>query len=189
MQGGIYNVSVRKIASLLNSSTAPVYTSFTNIEEIKNMLLDKALSLLSTYTEKTYTHDTFLNIGVGLLIFARENNILYRTLFLENNHFRNIQVAFSEVNLKQMKKERSLSLFSDSELSAILDKMTIYTHGLAALLCGGMLENTDDAWFISKLEEMGEVVIGDMAYKKANAILKCEERRCDHEAHNAIKRD
>lgn len=164
-QGGIQNVSVRKIAALLGSSTAPIYTSFGNMDEIRDILMDKALKLLLTYTAKTYTFNTFLNIGVGILIFARENKMLYRTLFMENNQYQSVFDRFYEQNLIRMRQEKILSMFVEQDLRAMLTKMTIFTLGIAAQLCAGMLKDTSDDWFITTLLDVGDDVIGATAFR------------------------
>lgn len=182
--GGISNVTVRKIASLLGSSTAPIYTNFSSMDEIRRVLTDKALKLLLAYTGRSYTEDSFLNIGVGLLIFARENEILYRSLFLESNSFQEVYDRLYDENLRRMKQEKSLSMFNEEDLRAILDKMSVYTMGLAAHLCAGFLKDTSDEWFVRTLLEMGDDVIGTAAYKRG--ILKGttpEGGHC-HETHH-----
>lgn len=165
-EDGIDSISVRKLAAKLNSSTAPIYTSFVNIQEIKKLLMEKSLNLLLSYTEKEYTEDIFLNIGVGMLEFAREFKIVYRTLFIDTNEYHYILNEFNDKNLLQMKKEKNLGLFEESELKSILEMMHIFTHGLASLLCAGMLRDESTEYFVSILHEAGGAVMGLAAYKK-----------------------
>lgn len=163
---GIESITVRKLAGRLNCSTAPIYTSFGNVENIKRQLLDKALILLLEYTEKEYTQDIFLNIGMGLLEYAKEYKIVYRTLFMENSKYQHILKEFNERNLLQMKKEKYLSLFEENDLVSMLHMMFVYTHGIAALLCAGMLEDESREYFKRELAEMGFCVIGSFAYRR-----------------------
>lgn len=186
---GIDSISVRKLAIRLNSSTAPIYTSFKNIEDIKTQLLDKALKLLLSFTERNYTRNIFLNIGVGMLEFARDYKKIYRTIFIESNDFNYILKEFNRKNLAQMKKEKSMQIFNEEELKNILDKMLVYTHGLASFLCAGMLENDTTEYFVSSLDEMGACVIGALAYNKGLAdqcfIYKGKEGCKGEEDHNS----
>lgn len=163
---GIESITVRKLADRLNSSTAPIYTSFGNVEDIKKQLLDKALILLLEYTEKEYTKDIFLNIGMGLLEFAKEYKTVYRTLFMENTKYKHILKEFDEKNLLQMKKEKQLSIFEENDLVSMLHMMFVYTHGIAALLCAGMLEDESREYFKRVLLEMGDCVIGSFIYRR-----------------------
>ena len=163
---GINGISVRKLAVRLNSSTAPIYTSFKNIEEIKELLLEKSLKLLLTYTQQKYTSHVFLNIGVGMLEFARDYKIIYKTLFMENSDNQHILKEFNRENLIQMKKEKGLLIFEEQDLKIMIDKLCVYTHGLAAFLCAGMLEDDSKEDFINELQEMGGYVIGAIAFNK-----------------------
>jgi AcrR family transcriptional regulator len=165
---GIENLSVRKLAARINCSTAPIYTSFENVDRIKEQLLEHALDILTEYTEKEYTSDAFLNIGLGLLEFARDYRTIYRKLFMESNKYQYILKRFNERNLIQMKKAEHLKLFEDADLASMLEKMSVYTHGLAAMLCAGMLEDERYEYFLKKLGEMGYCVIGAYAYTRGH---------------------
>ncbi|HOP72674.1 MAG TPA: helix-turn-helix domain-containing protein [Thermoclostridium caenicola] len=182
--GGIRNVSVRKIASLLGSSTAPIYSNFSSMDEINKVLTEKALGLLLNYTGRKYTEDPFLNIGVGLLIFARENKVLYRSLFLESNRFQEVFDRLNEENLVRMKQDESLSVFNEDELRSILDKMTFFTLGLAAHLCAGYLKDTSDEWFIKTLYDMGDDVLRATAHKKGKPGCTTPEGGHSRETHH-----
>jgi AcrR family transcriptional regulator len=163
---GIDSLSVRKIALKLGSSTAPVYTCFANIEEIKKLVMEKSLAELLTYTEKEYTKDIFLNIGVGMLEFARSNKKVYRDLFVNTNEYHYILKAFNEKNLLQMRKVNQLDIFEEADLRGILEKMCIYTHGLATFLCSGMLDDDSREFLINTLNEVGGSVMAMYALRK-----------------------
>lgn len=171
---GIESVSVRKLAARLNSSTAPIYTSFSNIEEIRQRLLEHSLDILSEYTRKEYTSDVFLNIGLGLIEFALNYKVIYRKLFMENSNYQYILNEFNKRNLIQMKKAKYLLIFEEDDLSSMLNMMCVYTHGLASLLCAGMLEDERLEYFEKELGEMGFCVIGAFAYKRG--LLEVFER-------------
>lgn len=163
---GIENITARNVASKLGCSTAPIYTSFRNIDEIKQKVLEKAFGILQGYTEKEYTDDMFLNIGVGLLCFARDYKKIYKTLFMENSNYSSFIKEFESKNLMQMKKEESLEDLDEKDMSEVLGKMFIFTHGLSAFLCAGMLENESNEYFIETLGDMGGDVIAAAMYKK-----------------------
>ncbi|MCX8128874.1 MAG: TetR family transcriptional regulator [Clostridia bacterium] len=183
---GLESVSVRKLAAKLNSSTAPIYTSFKNIEEIKKHLLEKSLAILLNYTEKEYTKDAFLNIGVGMLEFAKNYKIIYKTLFISSNDHQYILDEFNKKNLEQMKKLKILSLFDEQDLKHILEKMCIFTHGIASFLCAGMLEEDSLEYFINTLSEMGADVIEITAYRKGllEKLTNALEEGCRIEKNN-----
>lgn len=172
---GMAAISARGIAAKLNSSTAPVYTSFSSMDEIKSILLGKSLELLLKYTEKEYTPHIFLNIGVGMLEFAKEYRLIYRTLFIESNDHQNILEELNCKNLLQMEKEKSLEILSEEDLRGILEKLTVYTHGLASLICAGIMKDTLKENLIETLRDVGSDIIGATALKRGKLMefLKC----------------
>lgn len=188
---GMAGISARKIASVLDCSTAPVYTSFTNIEDVRQALLEKSLALLRIYTEKEYTGNIFLNIGVGLLEFAKDYGIIYRALFIENGYYQDILEEVTAINLARMKREASLSILTEEEMKQILYKMTIYTHGLACCICAGKLKETSHEGLIQNLDEVGADIIGATIMRKhmPDEFVKltggeCYEKDCDHQRHD-----
>ena len=63
---GLDKLTVRSIANDLGTSTAPIYTQYKKMDEIKEDLsryVDKQLML---HLQGKYTENSFLNIGVGL---------------------------------------------------------------------------------------------------------------------------
>lgn len=157
---GLQSISARGIASRIGASTAPVYSCFSSIDEIRGELMQLSLARLLAYTETEYTKDVFLNIGVGLLEFVKEYPRVYRAMFLEEDGNRAIFEQLREKNRIQMRKEPSLAPFSDAQLDIILRKLTVYTHGLAALICANMLEDNSTADLIAQLQDAGSAIIG-----------------------------
>ncbi len=190
---GINALSVRKIASVVGSSTAPVYSCFSGIDEIREALIQESFERLIRYTEKTYTEDIFLNIGVGMLEFAKDYPIVYRTIFLEDARGRDMFQRFSRTSKVQMRKEPSLSIFSDNEIDSILDKLTVYTHGLSAMICAGIIENPSTGSLCTRLAQTGGDIIGATAFLSGKWPDYCknfEELKGDHYAnHHNPERD
>lgn len=183
---GLHSISARRIAASLKCSTAPVYTVFSSMDELKAMLVDKALSILLDYTAKKYTPYIFLNIGVGMLEFAKDYGFVYRALFLEGNAHERILNEYTHRNLQLMKKDQSLEVFGEEELRSILQKLTVHTHGLAALICAKMLPITTRDCFIETLRDVGGDIICATALKqgKLEEYLNCKpEGEGDHENH------
>ncbi len=175
---GLSSLSVRKIALAAGSSTAPIYSSFSGIDEIRESLLQDSLSRLIEFTEKSYTENLFLNTGVGVLEFAKQFPVVYRTIFMENENAGALFRKLTEVNRKQLPKIDYLTSLTAGERDLILDKLSIYTHGLAAMICAGILENTDTACLIALLDETGDDIIRatihrSQAYGKHDSHMPC----------------
>ncbi len=88
-------------------SIAPIYSNFKNIDELKTSVMEKTLKIVMNYTEREYSYNTFLNVGLGLIHFAKENNVLYKTLFINSNEYSYLSDEFFSKNLEQMKKDIS----------------------------------------------------------------------------------
>ena len=161
---GLDSLSARRIGSSIGSSTAPIYSCFSSIDEIRSELMQISLRKLVEYTEKEFTSDLFLNIGVGMLEFVKDYPLVYRALFIDGDGNREIFEQFRTRNLTQMQKEKNLAAFSMSQKSDVLRKLTVYTHGLAALICAHMLDDTSTANLAALLEDAGSAIIGYSAF-------------------------
>jgi len=165
---GLKSLSARGIGSRIGSSTAPIYSCFSSIDEIRSELMQISLRKLIEYTEKEYTSDLFLNIGVGMLEFVKDYPRVYRALFLDGDGNREIFEQFRIRNLAQMQKEKNLETFNESQLCDVLNKLTVYTHGLAALICANMLDDTSTGNLAVLLEDAGSAIIGYTAFCSGN---------------------
>jgi len=184
-QEGLQSISARRVAAHLKCSTAPVYTVFSSMEELKAKVVDKALNILLDYTAREYTPQIFLNIGVGMLEFAKDYGFVYRALFLESDAHEQIFNKYTPRNLQLMKHDQNLGVFNEDELKTILQKLTVHTHGLAALICAKMLPTATREYFIETLRDVGGDIICATALKlgKLEEYLKCEGED-NHEDHN-----
>lgn len=178
---GLDSITARGIGSRIGASTAPVYSCFSSIDEIRGELMQIALRKLLEYTEKEYTTDLFLNIGVGMLEFVKDYPRVYRALFLDEGGNREIFEQFRIKNLAQMQKEQNLASFCTSQLNDILHKLTVYTHGLAALICANMLEDTSTGNLAVLLENAGAAMIGHSAFCAGNMKFLEEYRKLHKE--------
>jgi AcrR family transcriptional regulator len=171
---GIDSITARSLAAKMGCSTAPIYTCFQNIDEIKQHALDKAFATLQRYTEKKYTGNAFLNIGVGVLCFARDYKRIYKTLFLESSRYISLVRELEAKSLSQINRDRSLADLNEKDLNQISTKMTIFTYGLSAFLCADMLEDTSNEFFIKTLDEAGSDIMTAAVVKKRMTPCQCD---------------
>ena len=69
---GIEAISARHVGRILDASPAPIYKSIGSMEILKEELIGKAKNLFMEYLTKKRTGIKFLDIGMGIAIFARE---------------------------------------------------------------------------------------------------------------------
>ena len=169
---GLDKLSVRRIARDLGCSTTPVYSTFRSMPELEASLISRVIDILISYTEKEYTDNLFLNIGIGIVFFAREYRKLYRVLFLESDKFKEMLERFHYSTDLQMKKAQISQLIDEEERKDILRKMWIFTHGLATLISTGYIENESDEFIIDLLGRTGGDVISSTIYQKDPELFK-----------------
>ena len=82
---GVESLSARRVAEEMGASTAPVYSNFANMEDLTREVKMAAVEVLVQSTLEKHTDNEFLNMGVGVLDFARQHPQLYSALFLQAN--------------------------------------------------------------------------------------------------------
>ncbi|MBU0993321.1 MAG: hypothetical protein KJ737_12580 [Proteobacteria bacterium] len=135
-KSGWKTVSARTIASELNSSTTPIYTYLTSMKNLEEIMLEKTMNLIEQYTKRKITANPLINIGTGIILFARQERELYRFINSENHMaFRfdsGILVPKSELDTVM-----AYPLFknlSARQIRQFLFTSWIFIHGLADLI-------------------------------------------------------
>lgn len=165
---GLRELTARSIAGELGSSTAPVYRHFVTMDELAMEVIKETRSMLLEYTSRPYTDRVFLNMGAGVAIFACEHSMLYKALLLEGDSYGDVvQDVLDELESKLGEDTRFTSL-SGEERRVLLNKMWTFTHGMASLICVGLVKNCNEEYIINTLMEVGADVIGATLAKHNN---------------------
>lgn len=155
---GPEGLTARGVARRLGASIAPVYRAFDSMEALEEALRLRTLELLLACTERPVTELAFLNMGVGIAVFAREEPQLFRLLFLTGGRIKANIDWLAERLCEDMRKDAVFRDWPRDERMALLTKMWTYTHGLASLICLGGAEDDSDAFIIEALRAVGRVV-------------------------------
>lgn len=167
---GWNHVSARSIANELDSSTMPIYSAISSMEDVENELRTRALETMQRYQLEKYTDNPFLNLAIGYIVFARELPHLFKFLYFE----RPKKISAEELqNLKKKWPEELQSLPPDYYFREItpekLDHVTlnswIFTHGLATFVHSGMLADIANKDIIAILENAGRAFLGGETMK------------------------
>lgn len=142
-------------------------------------LKEKAIDLLLTYQTTPRTGLAFFDMGVGYVLFARNEKNLFRFLFAGNDVNRGqinsgkILKEFAFKNLVQkMKTDPILEGLDEQQLENILTKMWIFTHGLAFLINNNAFVEDDENYIKKMLEETGlSVIRGEKAKAGFDSVL------------------
>lgn len=161
---GIEGISARNLAKSLNSSPAPIYSFYSSIDDLKNELLENAKQLFLEYISQTPTDLIFLNIGMGICIFAREEKELFQAIFLRESYGKRNEVIrkFRDIIKDEMSKDsRFDGLDEDFKTKLYLDAWT-FAHGFATLIATNYYEEIKDEEIKERLLEAA----GTMIYKR-----------------------
>ena len=176
-------ITIREIGKRLGKSTAPIYTQYPSIEAIFTDLTAFIKDLLFKSTQQERTVSPFLNIGVGILAFVLENKLIFNDFFLtmDQTLFNFTQEDHSY--LEQMKQHPFISVLDDQQLKTILYDMSVYTYGLATIICTRVDGDHELNYYQKKLEQTGNKLISYHLYnsgKYETVIDKMIEKFSEH---------
>lgn len=147
---GIKEITIRKVAERLKSSTAPIYVNFDSAEALVNEVIKKTFTLGQKLVKEADSGDKFKDIGLASLHFAQRYPVLFRDLIMnQKNYLSDYDQKLGKHLIDEMKEDSNLKNFSESELKTILLKMRIIHTGLAVMVSNGLLGDS----FSSKEEE------------------------------------
>lgn len=177
-KAGLKSLTARSVAAKLGCSTAPVYHHFATMDDLALSVMKETQKALLEYSSRPYTDRVFLNMGTGVALFACQHRRLYRALMLEGDSYRDVIHEFLDVLESEMTKDERFTSLPENERRLLLRKMWTYTHGLASLICVGLIKDCSQDLIIKSLTEVGADVIGATLAKYKN-IDKSEKPRKD----------
>lgn len=161
-ENGWSAVSTRSVAKKMGSSTMPIYSHVSSVEELEKELHTKARSLLKTYQLRQYTEHALLNLAFGYVVFARDEKQLFRFIYLESprrldleNMSETKESFFSEFG-EESEVGRALKDLKTSGHEALIQYTWVFTHGLAMLVNSGAFGPNSDEIILQYLKNAGE---------------------------------
>jgi len=172
---GIESLNVRKIASMLGCSVAPIYTAYQNFENLIKEVDLHYRNILSGFVVRKYSHNEFFNMGLGLVDFTIRYPKIYMYLYKNTDDF--FDILKQEANLMDMMEESHLSQLLDTEeLKYLLDSMSTFTQGL----CMSIVLKPDSLSLkdaIDKLDKVGgDLTQATLERKGVLSDYQCKQR-------------
>ena len=158
-ENGWEGLTARAVAERLGSSVAPVYSTFASMEALEREVLEEARRRLDEATKAPYTDNSFLNIGVGVVVFAREEGHLFTALFHTRHNHPEVVAKVDASILERMKADPMLRQLPDASLERLLHYLGTYTFGLAALIVYGHQEDPSTENIVRLLKNAGNMMI------------------------------
>ncbi|MGL1890643.1 MAG: TetR/AcrR family transcriptional regulator [Spirochaetaceae bacterium] len=128
---GVDSLSARNLAKKLNSSVAPIYANYKNTKELFDDVLEKIKIMTWEYSTKPYTPHGFFNIGIGQLLIANDFPNLFMDLLYKSSIATEMDCDTENMMIDIMVKDEKLKGLSRSQCGRVLEKMAIFTSGLA----------------------------------------------------------
>lgn len=137
---GIDGLTMRKIAEKMDSSVAPIYVNFKDVNELIEALIQRIIEVSQRLLLEENTGNPFFDMGMASLRFAKEYSVLFRDLVMKNNHYmKGYDEKMIPELIAEMKKDPELEGFTEDELKTILLKMRIFQIGLSVMVANGLL--------------------------------------------------
>ena len=155
-------VSTRAIAKRLGSSTMPIYSNVSSVDELETELRTKTRDVLKEYQGRPYTEEVLLNLAFGYIVFARDEKHLFRFLYLDRPEELNdesgsgMRDMFLEDFGEDSAVAEALSQLDDASQKVLIQYTWIFTHGLAMLVNSGAIGSTTDEHIRGLLMDAGE---------------------------------
>ncbi|SCY35048.1 TetR/AcrR family transcriptional regulator [Desulfoluna spongiiphila] len=160
---GMEKLTARTVAAELNASTMPIYSCGKTMAEIEEAVVEKAWEVLERFQDTPRSGDLYLDMGLGYVLFAKEERHLYKCI--HSDKYPGINTAMAEDNLKRsMKRVVDYPLLEglpDEIKETVLIQGWIYSHGFADLMLNPLTQN------MRELETEAQIVD---SFIKANAM-------------------
>jgi AcrR family transcriptional regulator len=156
-------LSARAIASRLGSSVGPIYSAFASMEGLQLFLLDEATRIFDERIAKAGSGKSFLDMGIGMATFARDEPLLYRAL-LENGGSSGRLGKYKAELRARLIANKELAVINPARLEWIFERMWLFALGFASALVHGYAADCTDAGIADLMRSQGAIVIyGEVA--------------------------
>ncbi len=178
-QKGKTALSARNIAAALSCSTQPIYSCFSTMKDLEDIVTKKILDfIIRTYlTGSLFSDDPFFSMGLGYVNLAKTDPHLFDMIYMSGHTQKLFGSSFHPKRkaglVQTMKKDETLSRLETDTLTDILGHMWIYTHGLAML--ARVNPNLSERIIHDRLHEMGRTLIFS---KLAEKGITPDENNC-----------
>lgn len=165
---GMSALTARDLGAQLGSSARPIFTVFQSMEEVQEEVRAAAIKRFESYVKKTehYT-PIFKQIGMQMILFAKEEPLLYQLGFMTNNHdissFDDIYERLGDVAYQCIEVIQRDYDLSEQEAQILFEHVWIHTFGIGALCATGMCSFSEE----QIIEMLGQDFIAMMMFLKS----------------------
>lgn len=161
---GIEAVTARELGKRLNSSSRPIFTVFTNMEEVQLEIYNEAKKLLRSYfqTSQQFSPE-FKKIGMMMIQFAIDEPKLFQLLFMKEdeetkNYDQLIKGLGADLDYCILIIKRDYGL-DDEMAKKLFDQLWLHAYGIGVLCATKMCSFTE-----KEISQMLSEVFAGMLY-------------------------
>jgi len=169
-QQGWEALTARKVAEKLGASVAPVYSAFGSMESLMRGTLEEIGRMVQEFITRDYTEIPFLNIGAGIVSFARDEPMLYQAFFQTRHGFQDIIEGFNASLLSWMKADAQLGLLGEASRQRLYGNIGFFTVGLATAVAAGRVAQVTIEDIVRRLKNMGNIAM----FAEISGIADCD---------------
>ena len=169
---GMKQLNARRLAKELNCSTQPIFYVYKNMDEIKKDAIENIANIFyKEIFKQNYEKVVYKDIGKNYIMFAKNEPILFKTLFASEKNdvvanFINLTGPLEKVQ-DMIAKQTGLSKEDAKEFNIAL---WLSANGIASLIANDICNFTDDE--IEKY--LGEQYISRLFFEVKNGRVKQE---------------
>lgn len=146
---GLSALTARDLGDRLGSSARPIFTAFKNMEEVQQAVRDAARDRFESYAQKAVDYTpAFKQMGMQMLLFAREEPRLYELLFMKSDGTPHLleegylsRDKAGVLALEMIQKDYGLER---EDARKLFHHVWIFTFGIGALCATGMCSFSDE---------------------------------------------
>lgn len=136
---GIDAVVAREVGKRLNTSSSPIFTVWSSMEELKEEIWKLAKEKYQQYMADVFDYTpSFKEFGMRCVGFAAEEPNLYRLLFLsrrdEHSPYVRFRQEFGNIFASLVEEIRKTFGLSVADAEDLLNQMIIFANGIAAFV-------------------------------------------------------
>jgi len=136
---GFENISARSVAKYINASTAPIYSNFKSMDDLEELLEEKAVETLkASLVENVEDTESILNFPLKYIEFAINDSNLFNQISKSKQSINVLKGHLKDKVYTRMKEIMSnselLKNLDEEKLDDIIIKTWLHSHGIATFL-------------------------------------------------------
>lgn len=140
---GISALTAKELGRALNSSATPIFTVFSSMGEVQTEVKKAAMERFESYAHKLDSEmPVFKQIGMQMILFAKEEPNLYALVFMSKNSdvksFDDIYAHLGNVAEECLDSIQKNYGFSLSDAKRLFEHSWVHTYGIGTLCATGM---------------------------------------------------